>query len=66
MFHGMLVCFTICLFIGPDLDGNRAPRKALTLQDLPGCVCYADVTFDTFCPVFAAFAIRVGWQKSDF
>ena len=25
--------FTICLFISPDLDGNRAPRKALTLQD---------------------------------
>jgi len=27
------ICFTICLFISPDLDGNRAPRKALTLQD---------------------------------
>ena len=28
---GHCACFTICLFISPDLDGNRAPRKALTL-----------------------------------
>ena len=27
-------CFTICLFISPDLDGYRAPKKALTLQDM--------------------------------
>ena len=36
MFHDMLfisfcyvstICFTICLFISPDLDGNRAPER---------------------------------------
>jgi hypothetical protein len=26
MFHDMFVCFTICLFISPDLDGNQEPR----------------------------------------
>ena len=30
------ICFTICLFISPDLDGYRAPQKALTLQDPQG------------------------------
>ena len=28
------ICLTICLFNSPDLDGNRAPRKALTLQGI--------------------------------
>ena len=23
------ICFTICLFISPDLDGNRALRKGI-------------------------------------
>jgi hypothetical protein len=28
MFHDMfgMLCFTICLFISPDLDGQRAPK----------------------------------------
>jgi len=27
MFHDMFtICFTICLFISPDLDGHRAPK----------------------------------------
>ena len=30
------ICFTICLFISPDLDGYRAPRGILTLQDPQG------------------------------
>ena len=43
MFHDMLACFspdtdgmflTICLFIGPDLDGHGAPKNgSFTLQD---------------------------------
>ena len=32
------ICFTICLFISPDLDGHRAPKtKALTLRDPENC-----------------------------
>ena len=28
------ICFTICLFISPDLDGHRAPKNgSLTLRD---------------------------------
>jgi len=29
MFVCLFVCFTICLFISPDLDGHRAPKKSL-------------------------------------
>jgi hypothetical protein len=35
MFHDMLVpiCFTICLFISPDLDGNRGTTKKKMCPD---------------------------------
>ena len=26
VFHGITICFMICLFISPDLDGYRAPE----------------------------------------
>ena len=32
------ICFTICLFISPDLDGHRAPKNgSLTLRDPENC-----------------------------
>jgi len=27
------ICFTICLFISPDLDGHRAPKKSINTSE---------------------------------
>ena len=38
MFHDMFVqtvCFTICLFISPDLDRRRAPKKWIINPERP-------------------------------
>jgi hypothetical protein len=38
------VCFTICLFISPDLDGHRAPKKSMTPES-PRYVCFTICLF---------------------
>jgi hypothetical protein len=52
--------FHECLFISPDLDGHRAPNRALTLIDPENCKAkkttfqakFESVRIKTVCPYY--------------